>query len=164
MSMIGAFIRIPAVLLNDLKEDHESIEGVLFDEGDSRLSDDARLDIDKSWHIIHFLLTGRAWGGAIPLANAVCGGTALGDVDVGYGPARFLEVQEVADVATAISGITAAELWSRFSAGALEDAQIYPGGTWTADDFPYVAQHYVQLQEFYRVAASRGEAVIAYLS
>lgn len=32
------------------------------------------LDIDKSWHLIPFLLNGAIWGGVGPLANAVPGG------------------------------------------------------------------------------------------
>ena len=162
--MIGCYMRIPADLLNDLKQDPEAIEGLLQDAEDPQVPDEARLDIDKSWHIIHFLLTGQSWGGAAPLSNAVCGGTALGDVDIGYGPARFLEPNEVGDVAAALSRITAAELWSRLSTEAAVEAQIYPSGTWTSDAFPYVAHHYERLQTFYRAAANRGEAVLSYLS
>jgi hypothetical protein len=165
VSMIGCFVRIPAELLSKLKADPDSVETVLAESGESsQIPDDARLDVDKSWHIIHFLLTGDAWGGPVPLANAVCGGTELGDVDVGYGPAKFLEPSEVGDVAVAISGITSGELWSRFDTVAVKAADIYPSDSWSSTDFSYVKEHYEHLRSFYSVAAQRGEAVMFYLS
>ena len=52
-------------------------------------------DLDKAWHGIHYLLTGTAWAGAEPLNFIVCGGTEVGDIDVGYGPARVFSSNDV---------------------------------------------------------------------
>jgi hypothetical protein len=46
-------------------------------------------NLDKAWHGIHFLLTGTNWAGDPPLNFLVAGGAQVGDIDTGYGPARF---------------------------------------------------------------------------
>src|SRR5687767_14577361 len=45
-------------------------------------------DLDKAWHGIHYLLTGTAAEGGKPLDFLVSGGREVGNVDIGYGPAR----------------------------------------------------------------------------
>src|SRR5262245_58137806 len=89
MSMIGNYLRLPEAELQRVLEKPEAITKLLYPENGSNPSPDLHLDTDKAWHITHFLLTGEAWGGAEPLANAVLGGTEIGDEDVGYGPARY---------------------------------------------------------------------------
>ena len=89
MSMIGCFRRVPEARLRALLADPESITDFLDEEGF------ADFDIDKAWHGIHYLLTGTAWEGAAPLNFLVAGGRPVGDVDVGYGPARAFSGAEV---------------------------------------------------------------------
>src|SRR5271165_1779219 len=72
------------------------------------------LNIDKSWHGIHFLLTSSAWGGTPPLSNAVLGGTEFGP-DLGYGPARYLTPDQVKEVAAGLDRITGETLRGRFN-------------------------------------------------
>ena len=45
-------------------------------------------DLDKSWHGIHYLFTGKADESGTPLEFLVAGGASVGDEDVGYGPPR----------------------------------------------------------------------------
>ena len=58
------------------------------------------LNLEKSWHVLHYLLTGKAEEAPGPLGNAILGGTEIGG-DLGYGPARFLTPQQVREVAVA---------------------------------------------------------------
>ena len=39
--------------------------------------------LDKAWHGIHYLLTGSAWEGELPLGFICQGGSAVGDIDLG---------------------------------------------------------------------------------
>ena len=62
-------------------------------------SEDA-LGIEKDCHVLHFLFTGSDWEGDFPQGFLVSCGEPVGDVDVGYGPARSYspaEVQQIAD-------------------------------------------------------------------
>jgi hypothetical protein len=51
------------------------------------------LNLEKSWHVLHYLLTGKAEKAPPPVGNAVLGGQDIGG-DRGYGPARFLTPQQ----------------------------------------------------------------------
>ncbi len=48
-------------------------------------SPDGRLNMDKEWHGIHFLLTGEPWPVDHPLGMAIFGADDIGD-NLGYGP------------------------------------------------------------------------------
>jgi hypothetical protein len=48
---------------------------------------EAALDLEKSWHILHYVFTGEVGGAEAP-GDALLSGDDLGD-DVGYGPARL---------------------------------------------------------------------------
>jgi hypothetical protein len=87
-----------------------------------------RVDLGKTWHAIHFALTGSRLGGDEPLNFLVDEGTPVGDVDVGYGPARVLTSRQVRQLAGALAAVDPDELGRRLDVRALEAASIYPGG------------------------------------
>jgi hypothetical protein len=63
------------------------------------------LNLEKSWHVLHYLLTGKAEKAPPPVGNAILGGQDIGG-DLGYGPARFLTPQQVREVRIALSAIS----------------------------------------------------------
>src|SRR5688500_1782945 len=80
-----------------------------------------RVVLDKAWHAIHFALTGSRLGGDPPL-NFLLEGTPVGDVDVGYGPARVLSSHEVRAVANALESVSTEDVARRVDVRQL-DAQ-----------------------------------------
>jgi hypothetical protein len=83
-------------------------------------------DLDKAWHGIHYLLTGTEWEGTGPAAFLLAGGKEVGDVDVGYGPARALSASEVRAAHEHLAGLGDAELRSRFDPADMMEKDIYP--------------------------------------
>ena len=163
MSMIGNYLRIRPEELSRLRANPSTIMTLLYPEDNSPHPEGRHLDIDKSWQAIQFLLTGDPWQGEPPLSNAVMGGMELGDDDVGYGPARYLEPEQVRELAGALEGISGDELWSRFDASAFVKAEIYPEGL-TEDDKEYILSYYRGLVQFVRLAANGGDALLLYLN
>jgi hypothetical protein len=164
MSMIGNYLRLPQADLDAVLAKPESIGDFLYPEDDSQYPHDRHLDIDKAWHLIHFLLTGTEWEGAEPLRSAVLGGDEIGDEDVGYGPARAMMPAKVSEVSQALDGISAETLWKRFDLEMVEDLEIYPGWTGSAQERSYVLSHYEKLREFFNTTAADHAAMILYLS
>lgn len=84
MGMIGCYIRMDDENVKEFQNGAEL---------DSFGNNDNMLDIDKSWHAIHFVLSGEVWGfdEDDPLSQVVLGGAPVNDDDMGYGPARLLE-------------------------------------------------------------------------
>src|SRR5262245_46999099 len=87
MSMIGELIGVSPDKLNRLLGAPEQVEDFIQEEYDNPESE---CYLGKAWHALHFILTGTPWDGDEPLCLAVLCGTPIGEVDVGYGPARYL--------------------------------------------------------------------------
>ena len=121
--------------------------------------DHKRLELGKSWHLLHFLLTGSADSVPPPLGNAILGGTAIGP-DLGYGPARFLTPRQVSDVAEALTGVDAAELARRYPA-AIDRADIYTYSDIDKDD-DYLF-HFRALVAYYVDAARNDNGMLLYI-
>jgi hypothetical protein len=161
--MIGNYRRLEEARLEQLLASPEALSGYLYPETEKHPG--RYLDIDKSWHIIHFLLNGKTWEGEWPLVAAVLGGAVVSDVDVGYGPARYLMPAEVAEVSAALAEVPASTLLQRWDSEAIAAAEIYPQA-WAgqADDLEYVGSNYEALCRFFAEAAARDEAMILYIN
>lgn len=88
--------------------------------------------VDKAWHGLHWLLTGTVGEGEEPLCYLLIGGTDIGDIDVGYGPARALSPAEVKSWEQALAAITNEQLFLNYNPAEMEDAGVYPT-FWTND-------------------------------
>jgi hypothetical protein len=165
MGMVACFTSLPPDTLQELQDNPDQIDEYLNpDDGDGEPPN--YIDLDKAWHGIHYLLTGTAEGGPAPHSLAVFGGEEFGP-EVGYGPARYLTAEQVALVADALSELSPTDLAERFNPKDMEAKEIYPDVIWVRDGeeaLNYALENYQQLQTFYRDAASRGEAVIQWLS
>jgi hypothetical protein len=161
MSMIGCFRRVPDDVLQRHLADPEQMPDFIEEEGF------ADLDIDKAWHGIHFLLTGTAWEGEPPLDFLVKGGAEVGDVDVGYGPARGFRSDEVRVLWQALEPRTAATLRSAYDPERMRKLEIYPDGWRSAtednlDD--YFLFYFDELRQFIEGAVKEREALLVWLS
>jgi hypothetical protein len=108
MSMIGNFLGLSDIELQTLRRQPEGMMTFLYGE-DGEAVHPRRLSVDKAWHGLHFLLNGDPWSGSPPL-DFIVGGEAIGEVDVGYGPARGFSSAQVAAIHEALAPITWDEL------------------------------------------------------
>ncbi|MEL6189700.1 MAG: YfbM family protein [Myxococcota bacterium] len=128
-------------------------------EGDGR-----QLDLGKSWNGIHFLLTGMVEGGPLPLAF-ICSTElmAVGQVDVGYGPARLLPPAQVDELQAALTSVKGSELASNFDPGKMDALEVYPG-VWGREDgldrLDEVKHSFDELKAFVEEASRAGGGII----
>ena len=142
---------------------------VLYESEDN---DDAFLDIDKAWGGILYLLTGKAFASGSPedkvdSLNRIFFSAQFfdEDMDVGYGPAHCLTPEQVAGIQRKIASLTEADLKAHYNPEAMcEEEELYPSLDWNEEDFEYLYSHFQALQSFFATAASRGEAMITFLS
>lgn len=172
MGMTGNYRRISQEKLTELQNNPESINDFLFPgyEADEIAElNGSYLDISKTWHAIHFLLTGTIASGKPPLENVVMGGTPLGDVenpDFDFGSARFLNPSEVKETAAAISKISRAEFQSRFNPSQLVEANIYPTFVWQIagqDELELLTECFLLLVKFFQEAAENEQIILMYI-
>jgi len=119
------------------------------------------LDLDKSWHGLHFLLTGRAYGGEPPLAWAVrgSGGYCVGD------SGGYLSAAEASMVASALANAGDEVIKRRLLENGDDARELYNAGDWSDAQ---IQNHYVDLfyalRKFYAEAARRGTAVLCWIA
>jgi hypothetical protein len=122
----------------------------------------AGLSIDKAWHGVHYLLCGKVEPGPDLASQAVMGGTEIGE-DLGYGPARYFEVDEVADIARELSRPNLeAEMAARWDPAQMATLGIYPG-QFLADDQRWLMDAFQKLRQFYADASAAKLAVVTCL-
>lgn len=124
-------------------------------------------DLDKAWHGIHFLLTGSDWEGDPPLNFLVAGGTPVGDIDVGYGPARVFRSNEVAEIYKALGNLQEDDLRQRFQPDVMTKKDIYPT-IWDRnpkddDSLGYLLEYFAKLKKFVSDAADKGLGIVVTL-
>jgi hypothetical protein len=122
-----------------------------------------RLDLDKAWHGVHYVLSGTVEPGESLLSRAVLGGTEVGEDFSGYGPARCFTVAQVAELAAALGAVEIEkEVAARFDPQRMAELQVYPFG-WSEDDREWVLSAFAGLRNFYANAAAEGRAVVTCL-
>lgn len=117
------------------------------------------VDLDKSWDGINFCLKALCPGGP----NLFEDGKAVGEVDVGYGPAMTFSAADTKTVAESYLGIAATELLSVLQASAMGD--VYPKAVWERSDQDtqdYLTENFTALQAFleFAVAKKLGTVVV----
>lgn len=123
-----------------------------------------KLDLDKAWHGVHFVLSGTVEPNGSLLGQAVLGGAELDDDFSGYGPARFFTVAQVAELAGALDDPQVEQdAVSRFDPQRMTELGIYPFGWDEEDNREWILDALRDLREFYAGAASRGSAVVTCL-
>jgi hypothetical protein len=114
------------------------------------------LDLHKSWHCLHFMLTGKVEGSdGTALGDAILGGEEIGgdEADTGYGPPRTLSPAQVRSVAAALAEFPIEKKAREFDSTAADKAGIYVA----KHDTEELKEYFVQLRSFYDGAARRGE-------
>jgi hypothetical protein len=124
-----------------------------------------RVGLNKAWHAIHFVLTGSRLGGEAPLNFLVDEGTPVGEVDVGFGPARVLKSNEVRRIAAALAQIHPDEVARRVDVKQFDHEAIYPGH-WQRNGIgvDYVVASYTAMRDLIVRAADRGQGLVLYIN
>jgi hypothetical protein len=118
------------------------------------------LTLEKSWHSLHYLLTGTAGETDSVLGKAILGGTEIGP-DVGFGPARYLEPSEVKKVAKSLKMVSKKDLISRFDLETMKAAKVY--ACRDEGELQRAQEYFTQVCNYYKEAAARGDAMLLYL-
>jgi hypothetical protein len=107
------------------------------------------IDVDKSWHGMHYLLTRSGEAGSPPLDFLLGGGRTVGDEDVGYGPAWVFTAAETRGIAAAVASVSDEELRARYDPSAMDAADVYPSRIWVRDGdeaLDYVMEYIAMLR------------------
>ena len=158
MSMTANLLKVSKEKLAQLQLDPSLVNALVMDVIQGNVAEGDCLDLYKSWNALDVLLNDGEPG---PEADAVLGGTQIGE-DVGYGPARMLDHNEVAQISTALKKIAKRDFESRFDVKKMED--VYSFHAEDADDeWPVISDLFEEMQKFYETAAEQSCGMILYL-
>ncbi len=120
--------------------------------------------LDRAWQAIHFVLTGELDGdGTGPLGFLLGGGADVGDLDLGYGPARAFRASEVAAIAQELGPVSPEVFAARLDHGAMVDEGIYGVGDDEDEDREYILGAFQELRAFVLAAVEAREGLIVAL-
>jgi len=148
--------------LANLLRNPDSIEDWL----DNEDYEEEELDMGKLWHGVHFLLTGSAWEGDEPACYLLHGGETIGDIDVGYGPARSINPQQVKAFHEFLKTINRKEIEKRFDQDAFARNEIYPSIWKNGSDresIDYLDTYIQELRDFLEVGAKTSCGAVMWL-
>jgi len=121
-------------------------------------------DLDKSWHGLHYCLTGTDGEASLPLGFIVSGGQNAGDIDNGYGPARLFTSAETNAIQKALSQISVEQLKKNYLPEKMQNT--YLADVWTRDGdegFEYIADNFNYLKKFLVTCVSDKLGMVFYI-
>lgn len=120
------------------------------------------LGLEKSWHCLHYLFSGKVWEtGKAPIEKAILGGAEIPDTEgiMGYGPVRYLEDGEVKKIRAALDNYPIKSAVSKYDPRAAKAAKIY-----SPNHSPEEIVHYFSLmRNYYREAAAKNHAMLLWI-
>ena len=122
-------------------------------------------DLDKSWHILHYLLTGETGRADGPLGLIGDDLHPLADIDLGLGKPNVISCAAVKAFAQAAQAMSDDDLLARFKPDEMPTNDLYLGDVIARGDHDmreYALENFHVLRDFVTEAASNEEIVITY--
>jgi hypothetical protein len=165
MSMVSNLLRVSDTELEEYIKDSSILENRVY--SDEAIDDPCLVYIDKAWAGILFLLTGQGIDKLDhPLSKVLFSEQFIDEQqDLGYGPAHYLTSIQVAEMNAQISKISIEDLRKNFDPVKMTELSVYPS-TWSEgeEDFDYLSEYFITLQQVYSEASMNGEAIITFLN
>jgi hypothetical protein len=160
--MIGKLFMVSAEAAEVLVDDPTGILALLDAADEFETDSEAVLDLDKQWHVMHFLLTGDASAGEPPLNFLIAGGEEIG-IDLGSGQVRLFDAAAVKRIDSALEDLARAEVVGRVDPAASEEAELYRGiGAAPLDELQReYGDIFDRLKAFVRQAAGSNRSLVA---
>lgn len=161
--MTGYFLRLPTDELRTYLRNstllQERVDALYPGEPDV-------LVIDDMWEGLLYILTGAGIDDESddPLAKIIISKKIIDeDQDLGYGPATYVNPEEVIDLNRALLRIDRDDLEDRFDPDAMNDAGIYPEGWSDGVMLDLLLDAFDNVKTFYAAAAANEDAIIAFV-
>ena len=124
------------------------------------------IDLDKAWHIVHYLLTGATDRAEGPLRLIGDDLDPLADLDLGLGRPNVISVRDVQAFTAAAKGLDQDAFLARFIPNEMPLDELYLGEVIARGDHEdmkeYATENFHILRDFVQLAADEGDAIITY--
>jgi hypothetical protein len=123
-----------------------------------------RINIDRAWHGIHYLLTGTAWEGDPPLDFLVNGGRFIGAPDEDHGPLRAFTASETKAILEIFSTFSPYGMRKRYNPRDMMAKEVYPP-IWSHEEesLSFLIDNVERLRSFMRQAVETQMGMLIFL-
>jgi hypothetical protein len=124
------------------------------------------ISLDKSWHGMHFVLAGSGWATGAPLSFLVEEWPEIGDIDVGYGPAKAIKSGAVARFSEALANFGPEDLRASYKPETMGEEELYLGDFFAenpAEGIEYIEHWLKVLRAFVDGCVARNVGIVAYI-
>ena len=161
MGMCGMLKVLSESELEQVVKTRNGVEDVLFPD-DVANPFEGQFDLDKCWHELHFLLTGKLEPDGTILGDAVLGGEEVG-TELGYGRARLVRSDRAKEIFNSLKDNEFRDLLKAINRAAPEIEEVY-AGSGLRGDASYLERPFRVLLDAYRTASFRDAALLSYLT
>lgn len=167
MGMTANYLRVTKEELEEYLKDSSKLEIRIY--GNGTHDPKTRMDVDKSWEGLFFMLTGKSLATAdealTPLSWTLMPPQVIDPMqNLGYGAATYTNVDQTKEVSRALNKIELDEYKSRFNGQRMMEMEIYPEIWNDQNSLEYLSGSFSSLKEFYNAAAEKGQAIIIFIN
>jgi Domain of unknown function (DUF1877) len=129
-------------------------------------SDGDETDLDKSWHVVHYLLCGDPGRGEGPLSLIGDDTHPLVDLDLGMGKPNVISSAAVQEFAMAARNLSDDDFLVRYTPSEMPLGELYMGEVIERGDVDeireYALENFHILRDFVQSATDQNQAIITY--
>lgn len=165
MSMIGNFFRTDEKTVQKIQAGKLSLIDLIYNRS-SEIDKNCILSIDKAWHAIHFILSGKVWDCTEdPLSKMILSGNIINDEDIGYGPAMLITTEEVHNINNALKTVSEDWFRKRFSVSDMLANSIY-SVSYNEDEelFNYIYSLFRHAVAFFKDAEINNQCILFFIN
>lgn len=120
------------------------------------------LDLGKSWHVLHFVMTGTAAEAPLPEGLLLSGGREVGE-DLGYGAARVVTAEQTAACAAHLAGLAIDAEAGRIDGETMRRLGVYGAEQEASELAEEIRDGLLRLRDYLAKAVSQGEGLVIWM-
>ena len=120
------------------------------------------LDLGKSWHVLHFVLTATAAEAPLPGGMLLSGGSEVGE-DLGYGAARVVTAEQTAAFAAHLAGLDIEAEVNRIDGDTMRRLGVYGAEQPVRQLVKEIRGCLPRLRDYLAKAVSQGEGLVIWM-
>ena len=162
MGMTSNLKQLTLAEFTQLKENPNDIATFLFPD-DVEDPFEGMLDLDKSWHALHYLICLDIQPNEKSESKCILGGEEIGE-DLGYGPARLISPELVKNIDSGLKEINVIERYDQINKEDPIVQQLYCSFEFFEGEKEHYNQLFSDLKKFYAQCTSDKSAAISFLA
>lgn len=158
---MGIIANYTSVTANELKK----LQNMEVDTWDFLNNNENYIDIEKSWDVLKYILTGssRITGNILDNIVPISYENILNDEDMGMGPAVYIDNQTVKEMSEKMEKISKEDFISKIDIEKIHADGILQG--WTFEDiFNYSYSYFKILKEFFKESTENDNYIVTWLN